>query len=148
METRQKLDTALKEAIRSNDEMRKQNVRMIMSAVKLSEVDKGARLDEAEVLGIIQKELKSRQESRQDAERANRPDLIQKAESEILFLETFLPKQLTEEELAALVRETIGEVGAGGPSDVGKVMKAVLPKIQGRATGSQVNQAVRKLLQP
>jgi uncharacterized protein len=148
MDTRQKLDTALKEAMRSGDNMRKQNVRMIMSAVKLGEVEKGASFDEAEILAIIQKELKSRQEARQDAIRANRPDLVQQAEAEMAFIETFLPEQLTEEELDALVREAVAEVGAAGPGDMGIVMKSVMPKIQGRATGSQVNQAVRRQLQP
>lgn len=148
MDTREKLNTALKEAIRSGDDMRKQNIRMIMSAIKLIEVEKGARLDETEVLGIIQKELKSRIEARQDAEKANRFDLIQQAEIEILFIETFLPKQFTEDELDVLVSETIKEIGAAGPGDIGKVMKAVIPKIQGRAAGTQVNQVVRKHLQP
>ncbi len=148
MDTRQKLDTELKEAMRSGDDMRKQNIRMIMSAIKLVEVEKGARLDETEVLSIIQKELKSRIEARQDAEKANRPDLIQQAENEIHFIETFLPKQLTEDELDVLVNEAIKEIGAAGLGDIGKVMKAVMPKIQGRASGTQVNQVVRKHLQP
>lgn len=148
MDTREKLDLALKEAIRSGDDMRKQNVRMIMSAIKLSEVEKGARLEESEIVAIIHRELKSRLEARQDAEKANRDDLVQQADAEIRFIETFLPRQLTEDELDVLVRETIAEVNASGPGDIGKVMKAVMPKIQGRASGSQVNQAVRKHLNP
>ena len=147
MDTRQKLENDLKEAIRSGDDMRKQNIRMIMSAVKLIEVEKGARLDETEILSIIQKELKSRHEARLDAEKANRPDLIQQAETEIQFIETFLPRQLSENELDTLVNEAISETGATGPGDIGRVMKAVMPKIQGRASGNQVNQAVRKHLQ-
>lgn len=147
MDTRQKLENDLKEAIRSGDDMRKQNIRMIMSAVKLIEVEKGTRLDELEILGIIQKELKSRHEARLDAEKANRPDLIQQAETEIQFIETFLPRQLSENELDTLVNETIRETGATGPGDIGRVMKAVMPKIQGRASGNQVSQAVRKHFQ-
>ncbi len=147
MDTRQKLDIALKEAIRSGDDMRKQNIRMIMSAVKLIEVEKGTRLDETEIISIIQRELKSRHEARLDAEKANRPDLIQQAEAEIQFIETFLPRQLSEDELEALVKETLSETGATGPGDIGKVMKAIMPKIQGQASGNQVNQVVRKHLQ-
>jgi uncharacterized protein YqeY len=147
METRQKLEEALKNAMRSGDEMRKQNVRMIMSAVKFNEIEKGARLDEAGVIAVVQKELKSRQEALQDAQKANRPDLVEKSRTEIAYLETFLPKQLTEEELSNLAREAIAEVGATGPSDMGKVMKAIMPKVQGRATGDQVSLAVRKSLQ-
>lgn len=148
METRQKLETALKDAMRSGDEMRKQNIRMILSAIKLSEVEKGAGLEESEILAIVQKELKSRQEARQDALKANRPELVQKAEIEITYIESFLPKQLSEEELDVMVREAISEIGAAGPGDIGKVMKSIMSKIQGRATGNQVSQAVRKHLQP
>ena len=147
MDTRQKLETALKDALRSSDELRKQNVRMVMSAIKLIEVEKGTRLDEAGVIGIIQKEVKSRQEALQDAQKANRTDLSNRAIAEISFLETFLPKQMTEEELSNLASETIAEINAVSPADMGKVMKAMMPKVQGRATGDQVNQVVRKLLQ-
>lgn len=147
MDTKEKLQTALKESMRSGDEMRKQNIRMVMSAIKLNEVEKGTSMDEAGVIAIIQKELKARQESLVDAQKANRPDLAEHAKSEISFLETFLPQQLSEDELAALVREAITEVGASSPADMGKVMKAVMPKVQGRSTGDQVSQAVRKQLQ-
>jgi uncharacterized protein YqeY len=147
MDTRQKLEMALKDAMRSNDEMRKQNIRMVISAIKLNEVEKGTRLDETGVIVIIQKELKSRQESLQDALKANRPDLAERSKSDIAFLESFLPKQLTEDELASLARETVAEVGAAGPADIGRVIKAMMPKVQGRTTGDQVSQVVRKILQ-
>lgn len=142
-----KLETALKDAMRSGDEMRKQNVRMVLSAIKFNEIEKGARLDEAGVIAAVQKEIKSRQEALQDAQKANRTDLVERNRAEIAFLETFLPQQLSEEELAALAREAITEVGASAPADMGKVMKALMPKVQGRATGDQVSQAVRKALQ-
>lgn len=147
MDTRFKLETALKDAMRSGDEMRKQNVRMVLSAVKFSEIEKGTRLDEAGVIAVVQKEIKSRQEALQDAQKANRADLVERNLAEIAFLETFLPQQLTEDELASFVREAITEVGASGPADMGKVMKVLMPKVQGRATGDQVSQAVRKALQ-
>jgi uncharacterized protein YqeY len=147
MDTRQKLDAALKDAMRSGDNLRKQNVRMVMSAVKLSEVEKGSPMDEAGILAIIQKEMKSRQEALQEAQKANREDLSERARAEISFLETFLPKQMTEQELTDLVIQTAGEVGFSGPADMGKIMKAVMPKVQGRATGDQVSQIVRKQLQ-
>ncbi len=147
MDTRQKLETALKDAMRSNDEMRKQNVRMVMSAIKLNEVEKGTKLDEAGVIAIIQKEVKSRQEALQDAQKANRPDLAERSKADIAFLETFLPQQLTEAELLGLAQEAVAEVGATGPQDMGKVMKVIMPKVQGRAAGDQVSQAVRKVLQ-
>lgn len=148
MDTRQKLEAALRDSMRSSDTMRKQTVRMVMSAVKLQEVEKGAPLDDAAVIGIVQKELKSRQEALQEAEKANRSDLSAQAREEMAFLETFLPAQLSDEELSALVRAAIAETGAAAPADMGKVMKALMPKIQGRVTGDRVSQAVRKQLQP
>ena len=147
MDTREKLETALKDAMRSGDDMRKQNVRMVLSAVKFNEIEKGSRLDEAEVIAAVQKELKSRSEALQDAQKANRSDLVERSKAEIAFLQSFMPQQMPEEELLDLVRQTIAEVGAAGPADMGKVMKAMSPKIQGRATGDQVSQAVRKSLQ-
>ena len=147
METRQKLENALKDAMRSGDNLRKQNIRMVMSAIKLNEVEKGSPLDEAGVIAIIQKELKSRQEALQEAQKANRPDLEAHARDEIAFLESFLPQQFTSDELTALVRETVQEVNASSLADMGKVMKALMPKLQGRANGNQVSQAVREELQ-
>jgi uncharacterized protein YqeY len=147
MDTKQKLDQALKDAMRAHDEMRKQNVRLVMSAIKLSEVEKGTKLDDAGVINVILKEIKARQETVQDAVKANRPELAEQAKTDMAFLETFLPQQLTEQELTDLVSQTINEVGAVAPSDMGKVMKALLPKIQGRATNDMVSQTVRKLLQ-
>ena len=147
MDTRQKLEAALKESLRSSDNMRKQNVRMVLSAVKLLEVEKGSPPDDAAVIGIVQKELKSRQEALNDAQKANRPDLAERARTEMAFLESFLPAQLGADELEALVREAVAETGASSPADMGKVMKVLMPKVQGKATGDQVSQAVRKQLQ-
>lgn len=147
METRQKLETALKDAMRSGDNMRRQTVRMVMSAIKLNEVEKGTSLDETGIIAILQKEVKSRQEALQEAQKANRADLETQSKEEIDFLESFLPQQLSPDELNALVRETIQEVGASNPADMGKVMKALMPKLQGRAAGNQVSQSVREQLQ-
>jgi uncharacterized protein YqeY len=147
MDTRQKLEAALKEAMRSGDDLRKQNVRMVLSAIKLAEVEKGASLDDNAVITLVQKELKSRQEANQEAHKANRPDLVERSQADIAFLETFLPRQLSEEELSALVKEAVLETGASSPADMGRVMKALMPKVQGRAAGDQVSQAVRRHLQ-
>lgn len=147
METRQKLETALKDAMRSGSEMRKQTVRMVMSAIKLAEVEKGASLDDAAIIAILQKEIKSRGEVIAESEKANRADLVQKAREESAFLETFLPQQLTPAELDELARQAVQEVGAKTLADMGKVMKTLMPKVQGRAGGDQVSQAVRKQLQ-
>jgi uncharacterized protein YqeY len=147
MTTKAQLENALKEAMRASDEVRKRTIRMVLSAMKLAEVEKGTALDETAIAGILQKEIKSRHESIADAQRANRPDLVVASEAEIVVLQGFLPKPLSSEELEALARQVIAEVGATSPREMGQVMKVIVPRAQGRAPGDQVSQVVRKLLQ-
>jgi len=146
METKAKLENDLKEAMRAGDDLRKRTLRMALSAIRLAEVEKGGPLEESAVVAIIQKEVKSHLESIEDARRAGRPDLEQAALAEIDLLEQYLPRQLSSEELEDLARQAIAEVGATNPSEMGKVMKILMPRLQGRATGDQASQAVRKLV--
>ena len=143
----EQLNQDLKEALKAKDETRKRVIRLGLLAIKLAEVEKGEELEEDAVIRALQKELKARQETIDDAEKAERPDLIEVAKAEMVILEEYLPKGLSPEELEALVREAIDEVDASSMADMGKVMQAVMPKIQGRADGGQVNQMVRQLLQ-
>lgn len=145
--TKQKLENALKDAMRANNAMVKNTIRMVLTNMKLAEVEKGAPLDENAQLALIQKEIKVRQETIEEAKRSDRQDLIDKAEAEKSILETFLPKQLSEDELKALAAEAIAETGATGPADMGRVMKALMGRVQGRAAGDQVSRVVRSLLQ-
>jgi uncharacterized protein YqeY len=147
MTTKTLLENALKDAMRAGDDLRKRTLRMAISAIRMAEIDKGGALDENAILVILQKEVKSRQESIADAQRANRPDLEAASQDEIEILEGFLPKQLSLEELESLARQAIAEVGATSPREMGQVMKILIPRLQGRATGDQASQAVRKLLQ-
>lgn len=146
--TKETLELKLREAMRANDDVSRRTIRMILSAVKLAEIDKGQPLDETGITTILQKEVKIRQEAVQDAEKANRPDLIEAAKAEQAIIDTFLPKQLSEAEIEVLIREAIFETNASGSADMGKVMKAVMAKAQGRASGDKINQIVRRLLQP
>jgi len=147
MITKAQLETALKEALRSGDELRKNTVRMALSSIKLMEIEKGTPLDETGIASVLQKEVKSCRESIVDAQRANRPDLVAAAEAEIAILESFLPKAMASEELETLARQAIQEVGATSLREMGQVMKVLMPRLQGRASGDQASQAVRKLLQ-
>ena len=147
MDTQTRLENDLKLAIRAKDVTRKRILRQVLSAIKFAEVEKGDHLSEQQVISIIQKEIKSQQESIADANRANRPDLIKEAEAEICILEPYLPAQLNQVELETLAREAINEVGASSPAEVGQVMKVLMPRIQGRAAGGEVSQVVRKLLE-
>ena len=119
---------------------------MTLSSIKLAEVEKKRELNEDEVLVIIQKEVKSRHEAIEDAQRADRPELIKAQEDEIAILKTYLPEELSEAELEDLARQAIEEAGATDIRQMGQVMKVLMPRLQGRATGQQASQTVRKLL--
>lgn len=147
MNNKQQLENALKDAMRAQDEATKRTLRMALSAIKLAEVEKGGALDDLAVTAMLQKEVKSRRETIQDAQKAGRADLIALAEEEIKILEGFLPQPMTDEELAAAAQAVIHEVGAKLPNDMGKVMKELLPRLQGRAANDRVSQTVRRLLQ-
>ena len=147
MSTKTKLESALKDAIRASDEVRKRTLRMAISAIRLAEVEKGESLDESALLAIIHKEVKSRQESIEEARHAGRLDLVEASEAEIQVLHDYLPQSLSPEELEGLARQVIAEVGATSPREMGQVMKAIVPRLEGRATGEQASQVVRKLLQ-
>ena len=146
MDTQKQIELDLKEALRSRDEMRKSTLRMVLSAIKLVEVDKGEPLEEGEVLVILQKEIKSRRESIADAEKAGRSDLIADSEAEISILEGYLPQSFSQDEIEDLAKEVITQEGASSLQDMGKVMKVLMPKVQGRADGSLVSQTVRQIL--
>ena len=146
MTLKETLSAAMTEAMKAKDETRKIPLRLVMAAVKEAEIEKREELKDEDVLRIVQKEVKARQESIADAEKAGREDLIKTAKAEMAVLQKYLPEGLSEEELEAILKETISEVGATSMADMGKIMQAVMPKVQGRADGGQVNQLVRKLL--
>ncbi|HLA99669.1 MAG TPA: GatB/YqeY domain-containing protein [Anaerolineales bacterium] len=146
MSTKTRLETDMREALRHGDDRRKSTLRMALASIKLLEIDKGAPLDEGEALAVLHKEVKSRRESIADAERAGRLELAAESQSEIAILESYLPKPFTEAELEELARQVIAEVGASSSREMGVVMKVLVSRLEGRATGSQASQVVRKLL--
>jgi uncharacterized protein YqeY len=141
------LEAALKDAMRANDTIRKNTLRMTLSAIKNSEKLEGKELDDAATVSILQKEVKSRQETLAESEKAGRADLADNAKAEIKVLEEFLPAQMKPEELEALVLDAISETGATTMSDMGKVVKLAMQKAEGRADGSQISQLVKSKLQ-
>jgi len=144
--TKEKLSADLKDAMRSKDALRKRVLRLALSAVKNSEIDKQGELTEDEIVKIFQKEVKERRDTIEGAQKAGREDLVREAEAEIAVLEEYLPQPFSDEELAALINETIKAVGATSMREMGQVMSAVMPKIQGRAEGKTVSKMVRQLL--
>ena len=147
MELKEKIQNDLKESMRAGDDVRKRTLRMVIASSKMTEIDKGSPLDEQGLMAIIQKEIKSRRESIQEAQKAGRPDLEAAAQAEIAVLESYLPAPMSDTELAALAQAVAAELGATGPADMGKVIKATLARVQGRAPGDKVSQAVRMILQ-
>ncbi len=147
MELKAQLEQALKTAMKAGDDVTKRTVRMSLAAIRQVEIDKRISLDDAAVLSILQKEIKTRRESVEEASRVDRADIVAATDAEIKVLEAYLPAALGVEELGELVRSAIAEVGAKAPSDMGKVMKLLMPRVAGRATGDQVSAMVRSHLQ-
>lgn len=146
MSTKQQLNDALKQAMRDKDNVRKNTIRMTLSSIKLAEIEKMRELSDNEVLAILQKEIKIRQDVIEESKHANRPDLVAGAEAEIAVLGEFLPAQLSPDKLELLTRQVIDELGATSMGDMGAVMKVLIPRLEGRATGQEASQMVRKLL--
>ena len=147
MTLREQLDADLKEAMRARDQVRVDTVRAIKSGIKYKETEGEAKsLDEAGIVKVVQSEIKKRKDAAEQYGAAGRADLAEKEEREITILAAYLPQQLTEAEVEALVVAAIAEVGATSPKEMGAVMKAVQPKVAGRADGKLVSEWVKKKL--
>lgn len=148
MGLRERLDADLKAAMKEKDELKLSVVRMLKSAVKYREVEgeKAITLDEAGILQVVATEIKRRRDSVEQYRAGKREDLARKEEAEIAILQGYLPAQLSEAELRAKVDEVVARVGATGPKDMGAVMKALLPEVQGRAEGKAVSDLVKQRL--
>ncbi len=146
MDIKTQLNEAMKQAMKANDDVARRTTRMALAAIKQVEVDKRTVLDDKAVIALLQKEIKNRREAIEEAKKANRADLVSDNEAEIKVLEAFLPKAMSQDELRSLAQQAIAETGAASQSDMGKVMKALLPKVAGRAAGDQVSAVVKELL--
>jgi len=146
MLTKEALEADLKSAMRAGDNVRKRTLRILLTEIKLVEVDRRGPLDEPTLLSVLQKEAKSRRDTIEDAKQANRNDMVASTQAEIDVLQDYLPQPLTADELETLARQVIDEVEASGPEFVGKVMKVLMPRVQGRSEGKVVNALVRNLL--
>lgn len=146
MDIKEKLTDAMRQAMKANDDVTRRTTRMVLAAIKLAEVDKQSAIDDAAVMSLVQKEIKNRREAIEEARKANRSDLIADNEAEIKVLEAYLPKAMPPDELRSVIQAAIEEAGASGPTDMGKVMKLVLPRLGGRAAGDQVSAMVKEML--
>lgn len=147
MNLKEEIYNDLKESIKAKDELRTSTLRMLKSEIMKLEVS-GAKKEatDDDIIGIIQKLIKQRYDAAQQYETGNRPELAEKEKKEAKILEEYMPRQLSRDEVLDIVKSTIAEVNAESMADVGRVMKAVMPKVKGMADGKTVNEIVQELL--
>jgi uncharacterized protein YqeY len=143
---RDRLDEELKAAMRSQDAMRRDSLRMVLAAVQRAEKEGKHTLADDEMIGVLSRELKVRHESVDAFRGGGREDLVVKEEAAIKVISEFMPQPLSEAEVRALIDQAIAETGAASPRDMGKVMGWLSPKTRGRADGKVVSQIVTQLL--
>jgi uncharacterized protein len=136
----------IKQAMKSGDTLTRDTLRMLLSSVKNAANAKLAPLDEAEVVAVVAKDVKRHIESIDAFKKGNRSDLVTKEEAEMAILQKYMPAQLSRDDIVKVVKEVIAAVGAKGPSDKGKVMQQVMPKLKGKAEGKDINDVVMQLL--
>jgi len=143
---KQKLTDDLKQAMKGGDKVRSLVIRLVMAAIKNAEIARQATSNDADILGVIAKQARQRQESIEAFKRGNRQDLVAQEEAELAVLNEYLPRQMPREEIIAEARRVIAEVGAVGLSDKGKVMSQIIAQLKGKADGREINAVVTELL--
>lgn len=143
---KQKLKDDLKKAMKGGDKVRRSVLRLLLAAIKNTEIARQAELNDGDILGIMAKEVRQCQESITAFKQGNRQDLVAQEEAELAILEEYLPEQITRDEIIAEAQRVIEEVGAQGPSDKGKVMSQLIAKLKGKADGREINAVVTELL--
>jgi hypothetical protein len=141
-----KLQAALKEAMVAKDNQRRDVIRVLTSAIKQVEVDSQKTLSAEDVVAVLQKEAKKRRESIDEATKLGRSEIVEREKQELAILEEFLPRQLSREEIAVIVREVIAQTGVTSAKEMGKLMAALMPRVKGLADGKLVNEVVKELL--
>jgi len=146
MDLKTSIQNDMKSAMKSQESTKLGCLRMLIAEIKKKEIDKRSPLDESEIQKVIGTLIKQRNESVIAFEKGGRADLVEKEKEEIAILKAYLPEQLSESEILAIVESAVAETQAKTAADMGKVMKAVLAKVAGRADGKLVNDLVRKKL--
>jgi uncharacterized protein YqeY len=143
---KQKLTDDLKQAMRSDDKVRRSTIRLVLAAIGNAEISRQSVLSDTDILGIIAKEVRQRNESIEAFKQGDRPDLVAQEEAELAVLNEYLPQQMTREEIVTAARRVIDETGAQGVADKGKVMPKLIAQLAGRADGREINAVVTELL--
>ena len=148
MSLEERLVEEMKEAMKSSDKLRLSTIRMIRSSIKNKEIEQRKPLDDEGIQRVIQGMVRKGEESVEQFKLGGRMDLVEKESKEIEILKSFLPQSLTQEEIFEFISQSIEETQATSLKDIGKVMKSVMPKLQGKADGKLVNQLVKEKLSP
>ena len=143
---KQKLGDDLKQALRARDKVKCSVIRLVLAAMNNAEIARQAKLEDADIYGVIAKEIRQRKESIDAFKLGKRADLVAQEEAELAILQGYLPQQMSREEIVAAARQIIGEVGAQGPGDKGKVMPKLIAQLKGKADGRVINEVVTELL--
>jgi hypothetical protein len=148
MSVKDRLSEDMKQAMKDKEagKIRLSVIRMVRANIKNVEIDRQKELSEDEVLDVLAKEVKMRRDAMEEFKKGNRPDLVENLEQEIVILMQYLPQQLGEAEVRALVAEAVAQTGAVTGKDMGKVMAVLMPKVKGRADGKLVNTIVKEML--
>ena len=146
MTMKSKLNDDLKQAMRDKDTLRRDVIRYMRSEIRNQEIRDQKELDDAGVIQVLSRQAQQRKDSMQVYKDADRQDLADKEESELSVILAYLPQQMTRDEIVELVSRVVGEVGASGPADMGKVMGAIMPQVRGKAEGREVNAIVQETL--
>ena len=141
---REKMEADLKEAMKAKNEIKVSTLRFLKASFVNAQIDKKGELSDEETIAIIKKQIKQRNESIEGFKKGNRPELADKETKELEILKSYLPEELSSEQLLAFVKEAIEETQAQGPKDMGKVMKVVMAKAKGRADGKVISEMVSK----
>ncbi|MGD6895244.1 GatB/YqeY domain-containing protein [Bacillus infantis] len=142
----ERLNDDMKQAMKNKEKDKLTVIRMIKASLQNEAIKLGGELNEEQELTVLSREVKQRKDSLHEFEKAGREDLVEKLRNELVFVELYMPKQLSEDEVSKIVQETIEETGASGKADMGKVMSAIMPKVRGKADGSLVNKLVQQHL--
>jgi len=140
------LEEKLLNAMRNNEVIERNTIRMVLTSIKLAEVERGKSLEDNEIISILQKEIKMRKETILEAEKGNRTDIIQTTQEEIRVLENYLPKQMGVDEIRVIIAKIIADLNAIDIKDMGKIMKVAVPEIAGKASNDLISQTVREML--
>jgi uncharacterized protein YqeY len=143
---KKRIDQDLKDALKNKDSVKLNVLRMLKSEIRYKEIDLGSELSDDEVILVLSSSIKKRKDSIQQFEKGGRDDLVSKERAELDIIQKYMPEQLSKEDLSQIITQAIEEVNATGPSDLGKVMKQIMPNIRGKADGKIVNQLVSSRL--